>query len=300
LYHSFEGHNTKESIAKINEDLHRVLIWSQKNCLALNPDKTQALVLGTKHQMDKVLSCGEEIIINNKAVKKVKSARNLGLIIDAEQRYEEHIGEKIKNAFFKLKTLYKLRPYIKEELRIRLCDVLVLSLFNYCSAVYGPRLKARTGKAIQRVQNACARFSFDVPRQEHITPYLNKRRILNMAARRELLYACTVHKTIWNKKPDYLFEKLTWIKTTTQRSLRSVLINNLKIPKHSSTRYRGSFKFSASSIWNDLPPPIKTKMTLATFKKKYTNALFNRQLDVENITSGSCNSIRLKEYFECT
>jgi hypothetical protein len=132
--------------------------------------------------------------------------RNLGLIMDSEQRYTHHINNKIKSAFFKLKYLYKIRSYVKEELRYILTEslVLVLSHFNYCSSIYGLRLNQSMENAIQRMQNACIRYSFNVPKGDFITSYLNKRSFFNMKARRELQFACTLQRVIYNKKPEYL------------------------------------------------------------------------------------------------
>lgn len=38
---------------------------------------------------------------------------------------------KFKNCFYRLKVLYKVRNFLDVELRIRLCDVLILSKHNY-------------------------------------------------------------------------------------------------------------------------------------------------------------------------
>lgn len=297
LYYSFDPRDTQEAIKNINADLQRIYNWSENNSLCLNPAKSQVLILGTKHQIKRVFDSDEDILINNVALEKVKSARNLGLILDGEQKYESHVNGKVRNAFFKLKTLYKNRPNLKEELRLLLADLLVLSPFNYCGTIISPNLKAQSEKAIQRVQNACIRFCYNVPRREYITPYLNKKGILNMKARSELQYACTVQRVIWNKKPEYLFEKLTWNKNISQRSLRPAVYNMLKIPKHKSTRFRGSFKFHAASIWNVLPPPMRTKMSTECFKAKYKTALLKKQLAAENLRRGYWKSLPLKNYF---
>lgn len=297
LYFSFEGKNTKDAIAHINNDLKNIYTWSERNSLILNPQKSQVLVLGTKYQIKLVKECPEKIKINGVVLEQVTSARNLGLILDGELKYAEHVSGKIKTAFYKLKTLYKIRPYIKEELRVLLTDSLVLSQFNYCSSVFGPRLNSNTDRAIQRVQNACIRFCYNIPRRDHITPYLNKKGILNMGARRELLYACTVQRVIWNKKPEYLFDKLIWIKDISQRCHRSTTQNLLSIPKHKTTRYRGCFRFNAAKIWNDLPPPMRQKMSVHCFKTKFKSALLKKQLAAENLKHAYWDLLSLKDYF---
>lgn len=118
-----------------------------------------------------------------------------------------------------------------------------------------------------------------------------------MSARRELHYAATVHRIIWNKRPEYLFEKLVWIKDITLRSLRSFAQTHLQIPKHRTPRYRRGFRFTAASIWNDLPPPLRNKMTTELFKSKYKSALLKKQLAAENMKPAYHKCLKLKKFF---
>ena len=43
-------------------------------------------------------------------------------------------------------------------IKIRLCDTLILSIFNYCDILYGPCLDAYTSMRIQKVQNSYVRL----------------------------------------------------------------------------------------------------------------------------------------------
>lgn len=97
-----------------------------------------------------------------------------------------------------------------------------------------------------------------------------------MKARRELHLACTTQKVLWSKKPDYLFEKLSWVKDIHAVNTRSKFLNTLHIPKHKTARFRGCFKYSASKIWNDIPPPSRKKMSSSTFKIRYKIMLLKR------------------------
>jgi hypothetical protein len=296
IYYSFKSEDVSIAIQNINTDLESISDWSTNNSLALNPLKSQMVVLGTKHQVERLSLHNLKIKIKDTDIEQVKTARNLGLIVDPQQKFVEHINNKLSNAFFKLKTLYKIRKYIKEQLRLKLVESLVLSLFNYCSSVFSTRINEYTHRAIQRVQNACIRFCFNVPKRTHITPYLNAKGMLNMKARMELQYACLVQRVLWSGNPDYLFQKLSWARDDS-RSLRSIVINLLKIPRHCSVHYRGCFRFTAASIWNDLPPPLRLKVSASLFKKTYKDALLKRQLAVESLKHSFKNTLSLKKFF---
>lgn len=277
IYHSFEPEHTRDAIQRINEDLNEIYEWAQRNSLVLNALKSKFMILGTKTQISNVLRNDPRLAINFTQIPLETEVRNLGMIMDSALRYEKHVNDKIKNAFYKLKVLYPIRKYISEEVRGLLCDHLVLSPFNYCSAVYGPRIWIKTENAIQRVQNACARFCFNIPRRDHVTPYLVKKNILNMKSRRELHLACVTQKVLYNKKPEYLFEKFSWSKDIHQAYTRSKHSNTLAIPLFKKPGFKGCFKLRAAKIWNDLPPPLRTIRCSVIFKTRVKLNLLVRQ-----------------------
>ncbi|KAF9803255.1 hypothetical protein SFRURICE_007101 [Spodoptera frugiperda] len=141
----------------INEDLDRIVDWSSSNCLILNPSKTKFLLFGTKTQLNKIPSSSADVLLRGQIIERVSEARNLGLLMDEGLRFESHISNCVRNCFYRLKVLYRMRPYLSEELRVQLVESLVLSRLNYADVVIGPRLLSRTERLIQRVQNACAR-----------------------------------------------------------------------------------------------------------------------------------------------
>jgi hypothetical protein len=225
------------------------------------------MIMGSKWQRYKINNQKPEVYVGLEPVPLVPQAKNLGLIMDGELRFEQHVNTKLRNAFYRLKMLYGLRKYLSEKVREILVEALVLSPFNYTDIVYGPRLLGRTAKAIQRVQNACTRFCYSINRRDHITPHLNNRSILNMKNRRNLHLAFALRKIIEYQRPPYLFEKLKWAQEERVRLVRSHRQNLLTIPKHKTKFFRGGFKYAATKIWNDLPPPLRDPMPLLKFKK---------------------------------
>lgn len=278
VYFSFKPKDTSAAVEKINKDLDAISAWAQKNTLVLNPNKSKFMVLGTRHQCESIIQMNPCIEINQQSIERVTKARNLGLVLDSELRYVEHINNIIRSAFFRLKVLYRIRCYLTERVRILLTESLVLSLFNFCDVVYGPRLFAKTERAIQRVQNACARFCFDIPRRSHVSPFLNQKGILKMSARRKLHLACLFQRVVQSRRPKYLYTKFVWARDhCTYHHTRSKESHKIIMTRHNTEGYRGCFKYAASKIWNDLPPPLHEPMTNMTFKKHLRRIYFNIQ-----------------------
>uniref|UniRef100_A0A2A4IWQ4 Reverse transcriptase domain-containing protein n=1 Tax=Heliothis virescens TaxID=7102 RepID=A0A2A4IWQ4_HELVI len=277
LYTSFKGHDVVNAVHGINEDLQRIVTWSEENCLLLNPLKSKFMVLGTKKQVANILSAKPRIVIKGEKIECVEQACSLGLTLDQELHFEAHINNTARNCFYRLKVLYGIRNFLSLPLRKQLVDSLVLSKLNYCDTVYGPCLLARTDRLIQRIQNACVRFCIKVPRRQHVTPYTNQIKFLKMTARRKLHLASLMFGIVTTQKPHYLYEKLTWKQTCYKHGLRSV-VAPLKVPPHKTAAFRGSFKFAATHCWNDLPPPLRDLKTINSFKLHLKKALLDAQV----------------------
>lgn len=162
-------------------------------------------------------------------------------------------------------------------MRRRITEALVLSHLDYCDVVYGPCLDKKTEKRVQRVQNSCIRYCYNVPRRSHITPFLNTYSILNMSNRRALKLSSIVFGLRITGIPPYLAKKLIWNDRVEgqKRSLR--FPNLITSPSPRLYLYHGSFRFAASKVWNDLPPPIKNIKSIYTFKLKCRQWLMNQQ-----------------------
>jgi hypothetical protein len=158
------------------------------------------------------------IKIDNTIVPYAECVRNLGIAMDENLKFEPHVRTKIGQCLGILKTLYKLRTFLKPDIRLLLCNSLDLSHLNYCDIVLYPCLLNKTSASIQRLQNACIRFCLTIPKRSHITPVLIRKNILNISKQVTLKYSCFLHSLIKTKSLLYLFRKLCFTKK--QGSLR--------------------------------------------------------------------------------
>lgn len=276
LYLHFHPEETDQAVRNVNDDLDRLAIWSEDNCMVLNPTKSKYMVMGSKKQVADIHHRIPQVSILNEPIECVTEARNLGLIMDSQLHFEHHVQEAVRNCLYKLKVLYRVRPYLSVDLRLTLCESLILSKLNYADVVYGPCLLSRTERLIQRVQNACARFCFQVPARAHVTPFLNQANLIKMSARRQLHFATLLFGVIRNQQPEYLFKKLIWAQETRRYEARSSVFV-LQTPRHRSASFRGSFRFAASRCWNVIPPPMRSLKTVQAFSRHLKWRMLNDQ-----------------------
>ncbi|CAH2226320.1 jg5211 [Pararge aegeria aegeria] len=95
IYYSFDPQHTRTAINLINEDLKAVGDWAKNHGLILNPLKSKFIIFGTKHQRLKVKQNLKPLIVDGKNIERVDCVRNLGLLMDEDLRYAEHV--KINN-----------------------------------------------------------------------------------------------------------------------------------------------------------------------------------------------------------
>lgn len=281
VYISAKPSETSTAVENLNKDLNSVATWSNRNGLVLNPTKSKYMVVGTRKQTVDIMNRNPIIQLKDCSIEHVYEARNLGVLMDSELRFEKHISIVVRNCFYRLKMLYKIRNFLTEDMRLKLCESLIVSRLNYADTVIAPCLLARTNKMIQKVQNACSRFCYDIPKRSHVTPYLTKGSCLKMESRQKLHFACLLFGVVQNQTPEYLYDKLTWRKRGESpiRATGCVLVT----PRCRMVRFRGSFRYNATKCWNNLPPPLREVKTISCFRKKYKALLIEQQKEFTSV-----------------
>lgn len=282
LYLPIDKKQFNNSIADLNEDLDRIASWSVKNCLVANPDKSKYMILGSDKQIADIVDRNPVISMSGVSIGRVDEARNLGILMDGRLRFENYVAEIVRNCFYRIKILYKIRDFIGVNLRISLCEALVMSKLNYCITVYGPCLLARSQALIQRVQNACARYCFTIPPRFHVTPFLNRSNILRMSDRQDLYLATLMFGVVRNKIPEYLYKKLNW-RSSRKNDYARTCVPPLLLPPRRTEAFTRAFRYRASKIWNNIPPPLRNSSTsINSFRCKYKLYL------LQNANSKAC------------
>ena len=139
LYYSFDSECVDVANELINKDVTELITASLNHNLFINPSKSKVMLFGRAGQRNICLR-DLNIKVNDITMVCVNEAKNLGLTIDSDLRFKEHIKNCIRKAFSNLKNIYASRNLLDKQTLLLLCNSLVLSHFNYCDVVYGPCL----------------------------------------------------------------------------------------------------------------------------------------------------------------
>lgn len=275
VYYSYDPDDAQFASTLINNDLNKLIKFSKQHNLHINPIKSSLLIFGNqcyKSSVENLVS----IKLGDLTLPVIDSVKNLGLIIDSNLKFSEHISKCLQRAYCSLKLLYSNRFILNQNLKQSLCDQLVLSHFNYCDTVYGSCIDFFDTYRVQRMQNNCCRFILNLRKYDHVSRNIINLKWLNMKNRRLLHSATLLHKVITNKSPRYLSMKLKHRCTLHNANIRNPY--TLHIPQHRIKKYQQSFSYQGPYIYNNIDDHLKA-LPINSFRRHFKKILLSKQSD---------------------
>ncbi|KAI2651661.1 RNA-directed DNA polymerase from mobile element jockey [Labeo rohita] len=270
LYISTRPDETSE-LSKLTECVKNVKDWMTNNFLLLNSDKTEILLIGPKNNTQNLLTYNLQLDGCTVTSTTVKS---LGVILDSNLSFENHISHVTKTAFFHLRNIAKLRNMLPVSDAEKLVHAFMTSRLDYCNALLGGCPASSINK-LQIVQNAAARVLTRSRKYDHITPILKSLHWLPIRFRISYKIALLTYKALNGLAPAYLTSILP--RYNPSRSLRSQNSGLLVVPRIAkSTKGGRAFSHLAPKLWNSLPDNVRGSDTLSLFKSRLKTHLFSQ------------------------
>ena len=126
------AHTVEATVDSLLQCLYKdtsVLVkWFRDNYLQMNPDKCKLLI----SKRDKDIS----LIINNEVIECSKSVKLLGVTIDNELNYNEHVSKLCKKVSTKLHALARVSNFMSQEKLRLIMKAFIESQFSYCPLVW--------------------------------------------------------------------------------------------------------------------------------------------------------------------
>ncbi|XP_066523483.1 uncharacterized protein [Hoplias malabaricus] len=261
----------KHRLKKIEDCVKDVKGWMLRNFLLLNSNKTEVLLLGPKVARNKL----SDLILNlaDFPVKPGSAAKNLGVIIDPDLSFDQHIGSITRTAFLHLRNIAKIRNALSPQDAETLVHAFITSRLDYCNALLSGCTSSNLRK-LQLVQNAAARVLTKTRKFEHISPVLSSLHWLPVKFRIDYKILLLTYKALHGLAPEYLQDTISYYEPP--RSLRSQNTGFLIVPRIQKASAGGrAFSYKAPRLWNDLPENVRDSDTVAIFKSRLKTHLFS-------------------------
>jgi len=269
---SMHADNTAEGLAVLAACTTDVRQWYMQNGLQLNPDKSEALIVGTSSQLTS-MSAMSSVSVAGVDLPVADEMKVLGVVLDRRLSFDRHATSVARACNFHAQAIRHIRSLLTPELALTLACSLILSRLDYCNAVlYGA--PAGSIQKLQRVQNTAARIVLQAPRRSPAQPLLEQLHWLPVRQRIDYKLAVLTHKIRATSTPSYLSDHIRPRETT--RQLRSSTMPLLHRPTTRTHFADRAFRCCAPSVWNSLDSETLHCSSISGFKCRLKTLLFRQ------------------------
>ena len=147
IFQQIKGHDDHDIL---QEDINTMLSWAEKWQLEFHPDKCVSMAInrGTKTK--------EIYRMHNTELRQVNQEKDIGVIVDNQLKFENHVQEKIKKAN---NTMGLIRTFINldEDIFLKLFKAPVRPHIEYANTTWNPT-KMKNIIAIENVQRRATKY----------------------------------------------------------------------------------------------------------------------------------------------
>jgi hypothetical protein len=263
--------NPIELQISLNEDLSRLKTYFDVNRLSLNIKKCEFMLIGTYQLIRKMPHLN--IHIDNQPLRQVSVAKYLGMFIDQNLKWNEHIDSMTKKISSKIGVLRSLRRIVPIDTLKLLYNAIVQPHFDYGDIIFDTA-NVNDKARLQKLQSRAARLiTGSGPRESRNTMF------------KQLGWLSLQNRTLWhryimiykcrnNMAPTYLTDCFNQNDTHHEHDTRHS--GNLRATLSTTEYYHKSFTVSGPTLWNNLPQDIKICNTLNRFKSATYKLLSER------------------------
>ena len=151
----FSDKDISSKIDLINTELKEVTNWFKTNKLSVNASKTNFMIMGTTHQTSKPKN-NIKVILDNVELSRVNKTKFLGVLIDENLTWKDHIDAISKTMSRNIGIINKLKHFVPKRILLSLYYTLVMPYLNYGILAWGNSCKTYLNKLLKLQKRAAS------------------------------------------------------------------------------------------------------------------------------------------------
>ena len=247
-------------ISRLENDMHKTLVWFESNMMVANPSKFQFMFMGLGHDYKLCMEIDEKVITT------VQQVKLLGVVIDSKLKFDDHVKSLCLKANRNVSALSRAAKLIDPPKCKLLYNSFVMSNFRYCPLIWMFCGKT-ANKEINRVHKRALRIllkDYDASFEELLIR--NDEKTVHVQNLQKLLIE--VYKSLNHENPSFLWDLFTRKEINYNLRVKDILT----LPKASTASFgTNSIAYRGSILWNSTPDVIKSSSTVTVFGKNIKN-----------------------------
>jgi hypothetical protein len=245
----------------INFDLSSLADWFCANKLSLNIGKTNYVLFYQRH-----VSTDLEINIGGHEITRKKYFRFLGITIDENLEWSEHIQNCTAKMSSSLYALNSAKKYLASDNLLMLYNALIYPYISYGILLWGSGFQMYTNKIIV-LQKKAVRAIAHLPYNSHTDSIFQKYKILRFKDIYTLYLGKYMYLQINKMLPIPLLRHFSQCQDVHSYDTRQK--HCLHKQNRRTALVSKSFIYQGPDYWNMLPKEIKNSMTIKSFNAQH-------------------------------
>ena len=121
----------------LNSELANIKDWCQENRMCPNAGKTKCMLVTTSKKRSMLTKKELDIYFDSIHLDNVNSEKLLGVVIQNDLSWSEHINTVCKKIMSKLYLLHQIKAFLPCTARIQFFNSFILPHFDYCLSIWG-------------------------------------------------------------------------------------------------------------------------------------------------------------------
>ena len=252
------SHTTRGMFTNIIEDMRIINKWFRVNRLSFNVTKTSFMVFDRNPEVE-TLSIPIPSECRNLNIDEVKSQKYLGLVIDSQLSFQDHIDYVKSKIAKRIGALYRSKSLLPLKYRKMFVNALMLPQFDYLDIIWCRAAKYKLS-TVDTLYKKVAKIALNVDLREPSLNVYKGMKWLPLHLRRQLHLSTYMYKIINGLAPVEFISKFAYVSGGT----REAELCNLYIPK---SRSHKSFSYLGAKCWNTLSTSIRTAENTEKFSQ---------------------------------